>query len=102
MSPHPPVSLRRFRTARPGGRALQKGTPPERAAQVCRPYGWNGFPTVGDREGRPYICLKPDGRVRVPQGVSQRRFRTARRVVAPYKWRVPPLRAATWGRPYGE
>ena len=66
MSPHPPVSLRRFRTARPGGRALQKGTPPERAAQVCRPYGWNGFPTVGDREGRPYICLKPDGRVRVP------------------------------------
>ena len=54
MSPHPPVSLRRFRTARPGGRALQKGTPPGRAAQVCRPYGWNGFPTVGDREGRPY------------------------------------------------
>ena len=36
-----------------------------RAAQVCRPYGWNGFPTVGDRKGRPY-------------GVSPRRFRTAR------------------------
>ena len=21
---------------------------------MCRPYGWNGFPTAGDRKGRPY------------------------------------------------
>ena len=32
------VSPRRFRPAHPGGRALQKGSPPERAGEDTRPY----------------------------------------------------------------
>ena len=59
-----------------------------RAAQVCRPYGWNGFPTVGDRKGRPY-------------GVSPRRFRPAHPGGRALQKGSPPERAGEDTRPYG-
>ena len=45
------VSPRRFRPAHPGGRALQKGSPPERAGEDTRPYGGCGS-VLSFRRGR--------------------------------------------------